>query len=164
VKSRSKTIIGVGGVLVALVAGRIGLELINAPSDEQLIKEALNEAITRSKEGSPGGLLDFMSDTATVNNIEIGGMKGSIVETIRRQKPEVAFKSLEPKVNGNDATLVSPATVKLGVLNFSKTFDLPNVTIAFKKEEERTWYLVPKKSWKITNLNIDWSGIEFPGL
>lgn len=49
------------GIVAALVVGRIAIGLINQPDDKTLIMKALKEAQVASKEGKPGGVLDFLS-------------------------------------------------------------------------------------------------------
>ena len=57
-----KKILGVtGGIVGLLLIGKVGLGFLNQPDDKTLITEAIKEAQKASKEGRPGGVMDFLS-------------------------------------------------------------------------------------------------------
>jgi hypothetical protein len=150
-----KKILGVTAVVVAvLFAGRVGIAFLTQPDDKTLIKEAIAECAKASREGRAGGVLDFLSKNMTLNENEVSGNRSEVSKYISNMKPDVEFTSIEPNVFGDEAKVESPAKFTLSLLSFEKTFDIPKVTVSLKKEEERTWFLVPTKKWRITNIQV----------
>lgn len=150
-----KKILGItGGVVVLLLLGRIGLGFLNQPDDKTLIVAALKEAQTASKEGKPGGVMDFISPYLKVNETETEGMRGQIANYIKNSKPEVEFTKVEPQIFGEEARIETPAKVNFGVGPFSSGMTIPNVVVKFKKEEDKEWFIIPKKKWKISAIEL----------
>lgn len=142
------------GIVAALVVGRIAIGLINQPDDKTLIMKALKEAQVASKEGKPGGVLDFLSSDLTVNQSEAAGAKRNIADYIKKMKPDVEFQDSEPQILGESARLDTAAKVTIGILTMTKSFDLPSTVIRFEKEESREWLIIPKKTWKIKSIEV----------
>ena len=148
-----KKILGVtGGIVGLLLIGKVGLGFLNQPDDKTLITEAIKEAQKASKEGRPGGVMDFLSVSLNVNGSEIEGNRREVWNMIKDQKPDIEFTKIEPIITGEDARFESPANVKVGIAMISRTVTIPNVVINLKKEEAREWFIIPKKSWKITQI------------
>jgi hypothetical protein len=148
-----KKILGVtGGIVGLLLIGKVGLGFLNQPDDKTLIAQAIKEAQVAGREGRPGGVMDFLSLNLNVNGTEIEGNRGEVSKYIKNMKPDIELTKIEPIVTGEEARLESPATVKIGVAMLSKTVTIPNVVVNLKKEVDREWFIIPKKSWKITQI------------
>ncbi len=155
-----KKILGVtAGVVVLLVAGRVAIGFLNQPDDKTLILQAVKDAQQASKEGRPGGVLDFLSKSLNVNGEAAGGYGSEISKFIKNQKPDVEFQDLSPQIFGETARIETPATVKVNILTFSKDVPIPKVEIELKKENDYEWFIIPKKSWKITDIRA--AGVDF---
>ena len=151
-----KKILGVTiSVVAVLLVGKISLGFLNQPDDRTLITEAIKEAQKASKDGRPGGVLDFLSLNLSLNDAEIPAGRSDIANYIKNSKPDFEFTKIEPVITGEDARIESPATVKIGVAMFSKEVTIPNVVIKLKKEVDHDWLIIPKKSWKITEIRAD---------
>ena len=150
-----KKILGVtGGVVAVLVLGKIGLGFLHQPDDKTLILEAVKEAQKASREGRPGGVLDFLSVASLkVNDQDATGSRRDIADYIKKQKPDIQFKEVDPKIFGETAIMETSATVKVSLGPISQEVPIPKATINLKKEEDREWFIIPKKSWKITEIN-----------
>ena len=100
-----KKILGVtGGVVAVLVLGKIGLGFLHQPDDKTLILEAVQEAQKASREGRPGGVLDFLSVASLkVNDQDATGSRRDIADYIKKQKPDIQFKEVDPKIFGETA-------------------------------------------------------------
>ena len=148
-----KKILGVtGGIVGLLLLGKIGLGFLNQPDDKTLITEAIKEAQKASREGRPGGVMDFLSVSLNVNGAEVEGNRREVWNMIKDQKPDIEFTKIEPIITREDARFESPANVKVGIAMISRTVTIPNVVINLKKEEARQWFIIPEKSWKITQI------------
>jgi hypothetical protein len=153
-----KKILTVTGCIVGvLLIGKVGLGFLNQPDDKTLISQAIKEAQSASKEGRPGGVLDFLSFDLDVNGNKVEGTRRDIAQYIKNSKPDIELTSIEPIITGEDARLETPATVKIGVAMFSKAVTIPSVVVNLKKEVDREWFIIPKKSWKITQIRADLS-------
>ncbi|MFX8820935.1 hypothetical protein ABTM55_19390, partial [Acinetobacter baumannii] len=80
------------------------------PSDENLIREAVTRSIEASREGRPGGVIDYISDRFAVNGDQPG--TSAIARFIRESKPEVTIDSYKPLVNGDQALITTPVKVR----------------------------------------------------
>ena len=128
---------------------------MNQPDDKTLIAEAIKEAQKAGKEGRPGGVLDFLDlPKLKVNEVEASGAAPDISSYIKNQKPDIIFTKIEPIITGDDARIESPATVKIGVAMLSVEKTIPNVVINLKKEVGHDWLIIPKRSWKITEIRV----------
>lgn len=146
-------ILGVtGGIVLLLVVGKVGLGYLNQPDDKTLIAEAVKEAQKAGREGRPGGVMDFLSPNLNVNGTPVEGAGSSIKDYIKNQKPDIEFTKVEPQVFGDTARIESPATVKVGIGPISQTITIPDTVIELKREDDKEWFIIPKKSWKITEI------------
>lgn len=146
-------ILGVtGGIVLLLVVGKVGLGYLNQPDDKTLIAEAVKEAQKAGREGRPGGVMDFLSPNLNVNGTPVESAGSSIKDYIKNQKPDIEFTKVEPQVFGDTARIESPATVKVGIGPISQTITIPDTVIELKREDDKEWFIIPKKSWKITEI------------
>ncbi|RYG46636.1 hypothetical protein EON79_09610 [bacterium] len=152
--STGKTIAIVGGILVVLVVARVGIGLANQPDDQTLIRAAIKESIQDSKEGKPGGVLDLLSDNFKVNSDSVNASPGQISQFIRNQKPEITVVNDKALVTGDEARIVSPVDLKLGLLGQSIERQIKEVTLVFRKEDSRGFLFIPQKKWKLTDVRV----------
>ncbi|MBI1331589.1 MAG: hypothetical protein JST12_21195 [Armatimonadetes bacterium] len=160
--SGKKILAFTGTVVLLLVVGRVGLGFLNQPDDKTLIVEAVKEAQKASREGQPGGVLDFLSLDLKLNGDETSGSRRNIADYVKNQKPDIEFTTLEPQIFGDQATIESDAKVKMGFGGFTPEVTIHDAKIYLKKEDDREWFIIPKKSWKITEIRASLS--ELPSL
>ena len=148
-----KKILGVTlGIVGILFVGKVGLGFLNQPDDKTLITEAVKEAQQAGKEGKPGVVLDFLSKGLKVNGTEVDVSRSEISKYINNSKPDIELAAIEPIITGDDARIETQATLKIGVAMFSKTVTIPNVVVNLRKEVDHQWLIIPKKSWKVTQI------------
>lgn len=146
-----KAVLGLVLVLVILIGGRIALTVTQRPSDEQLIRDALQRAIEASKKGEPGGVLDLLSRDLTVNNSEARGNLRSIADFVQKQKPNVKVENPQPKIIGEEGRIVSPVELELGLFG-SRT--IKNVTMIFKREDATDYLVIPTTKWRLVEVRV----------
>lgn len=165
--AETKKVVGVCFALAfVLIGAKVGLSMMNAKDDKTLINEAVQNAIKASKDGKPGGVLDFLSTKVKFNNSELSTGRGEVANFIKNSKPEFEFSNLDPQVFDTNARIETSAKMKVGVLNFQQSVDVPKVIIHLEKEEDREWLIIPHRTWRITNIEaeIDTSFGAIPGL
>lgn len=143
-----------GGIVALLIVGKVGLGFINQPDDKTLITEALKEAQKAGREGRPGGVLDFLSFDVSINEEKMSGSRREIADKIKEMKPDIEFTKVEPIITGENARLESPATVKISIGPISRDVPISNAVITLKKQDDRDWLIIPRKSWKITDIRV----------
>jgi hypothetical protein len=139
-------------VLVCLVGGRYLYGVLNPPSDAKLIQEALQEAITASKEGRPGGVLDKLSDTFKVNSQEPG--QRNVADFVKKSHPDITLSNSTPVIEGDTATITSDVAISVEFLNQKQSFNAPGVKMVFKKEDARDWLIFPGKKWHLSDVTL----------
>lgn len=137
------------GLLVALGLAS-GSGLFGGPSDRELIQIALKDAIQASREGRPGGVLDFISKRFEVNGEQYGTR--DISKTIKDMKPDVEIERVEPTISGDAATITSP--VRLSVSLPPVGMNISSVTIHFARENGTKWLIFPTKKWRMVRVEI----------
>ncbi|MEQ1822486.1 MAG: hypothetical protein ABL949_08250 [Fimbriimonadaceae bacterium] len=145
-----KTIIWGAGALALLTFIAFGMGLFGAPSDQELIQKALDNAVKAGQEGRPGSVIEFLA-----NDFEINGEKyrmGQIAEQIKKLKPKAEFANRVPSVSGDSATLVS--NIKLSVSLPPVNVDVDEVTVEFEKRSARKWLIFPDKQWQLTRVTV----------
>lgn len=142
------------GIIGGFIAIKIAIGFLNQPSDKELIRDAITEAQKASREGRSGGVLEFLSKDLVVNQTEAGTSRSSIADYIKKMKPDVSFAESEPDIQGDSARLETDAKVTFAILGFSRSIDIPKTIIRFQKVESADWLIIPKKSWKITNIEV----------
>ena len=140
---------------LVLVGAKVGLATLNAKDDKTLISEAVEEAIKASKDGRSGGVMDFLSTKLKFNNTELETGRGEVAKFIKNSKPEFEFSSLTPQIFSTNARIETSAKMKVGILNFKQTVDIPKVIIHLEKEEDREWLIIPHRTWRITNIEAE---------
>jgi hypothetical protein len=137
-------------VILLLLVGGIGWYMLSpAESDQQQIKDALNNAIKASRQGQAGGVMELLSSNFKLNDVHYAA--GLDVEkAINRLKPDVEVQKPDPVINGDSATITSP--VRLSIL--SRSLDLSSVTFVFKREHDKKWLVIPSTNWKLESASI----------
>ncbi len=148
--SRKPVFIAIG-ILVLLLAIRIGVGFINQPDDRALIKQAIDDSVQASRQGKPGGVLDLLSRNFKFNDIQLGN-SGQVANLIRESKPELSISNLAPIVTGDDARLTTPIDLKLNLLGHETSGHINDVHMVFKKEEAREWLVIPTHKWRLVEI------------
>ena len=155
-----KILLVTGGVVLLLVGAKLALGLFSKVDDKALILEAVKDGLKASKEGRPGGVLEKLSASLTVNGEGTPGAKSQIADYIKRLKPDVEFKSLEPQVFGDEARIETPATMSVSILGMNQSVELKNVTITLKREDSYEYLIFPKKAWRVSDVQVDVSALD----
>lgn len=144
------------GLALVLLVGRVGLGFLRAPDDAQLIREALAEATKAAREGRPGGVLENISQEVSLNGQSYGGSVNTreIADRIRKASPDLQLKNTNATVTGDEARVVTPASLSLGFLNARISIPFEKVTITLKKEEDRDFLIIPTHRWRVTGIEI----------
>lgn len=140
------------GAVVLLLGGKYAANTFFAPSDDELIRTALKDAITASKEGRPGGVMDFISDSFKINSTNIGGRQ--VADFIKNQKPDIKIDYHTPQFGNDIARMTSNAKVTIGGFGLSQDITLKDVTLDFKKEDARDFLLLPVKKWQLVAVHV----------
>ena len=141
-------------MLIATVAILgIGFVLLQPkPTDQQLIQNALDDAIQVGKDGRPGSVLEHLSESFEINGQQIVN-RTEIARFIRDQRPSVEVTNMVAEVNGETATITSPVTLELsGPMKFTST--IPNAKIEFTKEQTMRFLLIPDRQWRLTKVTV----------
>jgi hypothetical protein len=149
-----KSLAIVVGILVVLIALRIGVGLTIHKSDSQQIKEALADAVAASKQGRPGGVLELLGNQISLNSQDASGQLGDLSQFIKKQHPDVTVENQEPVITGDNAQISSPVAMDMSFLGQHRTFHLKQVLLLFRKEPATNWYVFPTTKWKLEQVEI----------
>ncbi|MBS1723743.1 MAG: hypothetical protein JSS66_12410 [Armatimonadetes bacterium] len=138
------------GLLLAALA----VPLFFGPSDRQLIAQALQDSCQASREGRPGGVMDYLSSSMRYNGEPIGDRR-EVARYIKQTRPEVVILNPTPVINGQTATVVSPVEVKISIGPMPVSMRLENVRITLSRETGFKWLVVPAPKWRITEIKAD---------
>ena len=150
-------LLGIVGLIVLLVCVRVGISIVNKPDDPKLIQDALKDAIQASKEGRPGGVVELFSQNLKLNSTDVGDNQRQITDFIRKQKPDVTIEDTTPQITGDEARIVSPVSLDLGILGKRQ---LKDVTLIFKKEDATEYLVIPTRKWHLTEVRTTDSAIS----
>lgn len=149
------------GVAVVLGIVRVGIAVATKPDDQKLIEAALAESVKASKEGRPGGVMDFLSDRLKINNTDPGS-RTQIANFIRDSRPDVVVSNHRAVITGDEARIVSPVDVQMNFLGQMQNRHLSEVTLTFRKEEATEYLVIPTTKWRLVDVQIpDASVYEF---
>lgn len=146
---KRKILIG-ASALAALTFIAFGMGLFGAPSDEELIRTALDNAIKAGQEGRPGSVIEFLA-----NDFEVNGQQyrmGQIAERIKTLKPKADFANRTPVITGDSASLTSD--IQLSVSLPPVNVDVNAVKVEFEKRSARKWLIFPAKQWQLTKVTV----------
>jgi hypothetical protein len=151
---RAKPIVWIAVALVALLAVRMLVGRMNAPDDQQQIQQALADSIKASKEGRPGGVMDKLSSNLKLNDMETSANRGQIAQYIRDNKPDVRVLQTRAVITGDQAQIVSPVELEVNILGQRLRKEIDNVTLIFKKEDDREYLVFPTRKWKLFEVRM----------
>ncbi len=150
----NKPLIWIIVAVVALVGIRIALSAMNAPNDQQQIQLALAQSIQASKEGRPGGVMDKLSVNLKLNDIDTSGNRNQIAKYIRENQPDVTVIDKTAVVTGDEAQIKSPVQLSLNFLGQTMERQLEDVTLVFRREDDRAYLIFPTKRWKLAEIHV----------
>lgn len=159
-----KLAIGIGALAVVVLAV---LLFTGGKSDEQKIQQALDDSIKASREGRPGGVLEYLSSSITFNG-ESPASNAEIGKYIKKMKPDITVMDRDVVIAGDTATIVTPVKLEMsaGPISYESPA-IPNVTITFRKEMGVRYGVVPTSKWKVSSVeapqfdfNMSLPGIE----
>jgi hypothetical protein len=133
------------------------------PSDEELIRQALEESVAAGREGRPGGVLEYLSESFQINTQE-PVRRSDIARVVRLNRPNVTLGPWKSRIAGDLAVVQTSADVELGgvdsgggafdALKLPKMqFRLDSVTIRLRRETDRRWLIVPVKKWRVISVS-----------
>ena len=146
------------GILVVINA----VDVSRKPSDEQQIRDAIEEIREASIEGREGGVLQYIS-----GSFELPAGIGSPEGPFNRGRDQVerfmknatietlTMKTESVKVQDNLAIADVPASGTISYEPFfsSFEFDFPDMQIEFRKEIRRRLLIVPDPTWAVVRVN-----------
>lgn len=147
-------IIGIGLAVLAVAIIGLRFGLAERASDRQLIQRTVEDSIAAGRKGEPGGVMEILSRRFEVNREAPNRM--DIGRFVRQSKPEVKLVNTEPVIQGEQAEIRTPASVRFGFLGNSVEQRFDEVVIRFRKETGVKWLIIPTKEWRIVS-------VEAPG-
>ena len=138
--------------IILLIGGKFILMSANRTDDKVLVRQALLDSIKASREGRPGGVMDKLSEHIKFNGQSEAGNERDIARYIRQSKPDITVQNMDPEVSGDEAKIISPVTVSMGLLGQSMGQTLKKVTITFRREDDHEWLIFPVKRWKLAEV------------
>lgn len=140
--------------LVAAVGLKLGSSLLNPPADKTLIAEAVAAAVKDSREGKPGSVVDLISKNLVINDQTSQGDPRQVSEFIRKARPDVTIERPDPTITGDEARIVSPVMLEASFLGQRMERRMGEVTLVLRKEEDRDWLIIPRKTWKLVEVRV----------
>ena len=150
----NKILIGIVAAVLVLIVVRVVLSRSGGTSDQLLIEQALQESIQASKEGRPGGVMDKLSSRLQVNDMDTSGNRSQIARYIKDNKPDVMVLNKKAVVTGDEARIVSPVDIEVNLLGQKLSRQLKEVTLVFRKEDDREYLVFPTKKWKLAEVQV----------
>lgn len=130
---------------IVVITGLTVLFIATAPTDEELIREALDESIQASREGKPNPVLDNLASSFTWNGQTVGLDRGEIAQFVRLSKPEIELGQYKTEINGDEAVIVTDVQVKIEI----QTLKYDRVEIRLRRDTGTRWLVFPSARWKI---------------
>ncbi len=96
--------------------------------------------------------MDKLSEHIKFNGQSEAGNERDIARYIRQSKPDITVQNMDPEVSGDEAKIISPVTVSMGLLGQSMGQTLKKVTITFRREDDHEWLIFPVKRWKLAEV------------
>lgn len=145
--------VAAGLVLVALIALGLGAYL-SGPSDEQLVREALQDSIEASRNGQPGGVLEHLSRSLTFNEVPVESRQ-DVANFIRNSRPSVELLTSDPPIRfeGSTAEMVADFHVAVAFGMVSIDQSIRGVVVRFRRESGTRWLVLPASRWRIAEVS-----------
>ena len=150
----NKVVIAVIAVVVVLIGIRFAMTRSGGLTDQQQIEVALAESIKASKEGRPGGVMDKLSSKLQVNEMDTGSNRGQIAQYIKDNRPDVTILNKQAVVTGDEARIVSPVDIEVNLLGNKMSRQMKEVTLVFRKEDDREYLIFPVTKWKLAEVEV----------
>lgn len=131
------------------------------PSDKELIRQTMAEAVKAGREGRPGGVLESLSRSIRYNDMPVEDPR-AVAEFVRKSKPDVTLLNPEPTIEGSQATIVSPVTLTLRYGPVPMTQTIPDVRFVLRREVGTRWLFIPAPKWRL--VSIEAAGVGIPDL
>ena len=138
----------IASAIVALT-GLTVLFIVTAPTDEQLIRSAIDESVQASREGKPNPVLDNLTRTFTWNGQTVGLDRSEVSRIVRLSRPELDLEPYTPEINGDEATIETNVHIKMDYLSFNYDQTMSGVVIKLRKVPGTRWLVFPSARWKI---------------
>lgn len=145
-----KKVLSVSATVVFL--GLVALYFATAPSDDEMIRQAIDESAKAAREGKPGNVLEHLSRSLTINGMPVAD-RGEISKYIRLASPEVKFGQYSPVVEEDSATVKTNVAVKFSFQGISMDETIPNVEVKLSREPGFRWVVFPATKWRIASVS-----------
>ncbi len=142
------------GIAVVVLLGVLAFPFVFGPSDQQLIQQALDDSVAASREGRPGGVLEYLSHSLKYNDEAVGN-RSEVATFIKNSHPQVVIENPTPTINGNTATIVSPVTLTFGLGPVGTPVRLQKVEITLSKETGTRFLILPSPKWRVSEVKAD---------
>ena len=144
--------LGLIGVILAIFLIKFISVSFFGPSDDKLVREALDRAIVASREGRPGGVLESLTSHFKMNSDMPGGAQ--IANFIKDSHPDVTVENYDAIINGDTARITSPVRVKVSFMGHDFDQRVENVSMVFKREDGHVWLIIPARDWKLEQVFV----------
>jgi hypothetical protein len=144
-------------VLAAPLLGKFVMARFFGPSDDQLVRQALNEAILAGREGRPGGVLEHLSNSFKINSQQPTTFDKA--DFIRNSRPDVSVDDPTPIVVGDTARITSDVEIKINLAGNRIAQKVEAVSMVFRREDGLEWLIVPVKKWRLEQVYVEGSAI-----
>ena len=141
----------IGSAIVAVGALAL-LFYVTAPSDKDLIRQAIDESTEASREGRPGGVLDYLSRSLTFNGMEVGFDRSEISKYVRLGRPDITFGDFDPVIEGDAATVTADVHIKMSFQSLNLDQTVQGVKVKLARESGLRWLVLPGDKWRITEV------------
>lgn len=134
--------------------------------DATMIRETLRQSLEASRNGKPGQVLEALSGSLKVNDEEPGGMRGTIVNYIKNQRPDIEVTNPTPIVTGDEARITSPVRIKVSLpLGAGEhSVNVKDVVLVFHKETARQYLIFPVKKWRLAEVQAPPMALDTIGI
>lgn len=139
------------GLLIALILAMGIKGFFFGPSDEELIKQALEETVAAAAQGEPSIVLDNLSSKFTYGS-QIP-FPGDISKAVRLSKPKVSILYIDPVIEGEQAVVKSPVTIEMAFMSINLNETVPDVKITLEKEWGLKYLFMPTPRWRIVDVS-----------
>lgn len=160
----SIVIVVVLGVLFAVNV----VAVMNAPSDEQQIRTALEEMRKASIDGRPGGVQEYLSNSfelpegAPQDGGLLSGPKAKVADAIRKSKVNyLTLSNITIEISGINAIARCDVDTEFTYMMFpAVTYAAKDIQIEFRKEGSRRLFVIPEPKWRV----LRFSNVRFSDL
>ncbi|MBV6457774.1 MAG: hypothetical protein HONBIEJF_00894 [Fimbriimonadaceae bacterium] len=154
-----------GWIVAVVVAAVITFFGFRGPSDRELIDQAITESTRAGREGRPGGVLEYLSKSLKVNQIEYSGSRFDISRFVRESRPDVQLDNRVVEVDEAAGTAIVTASAKVSASIFGMgeiSREIDKVRVHLERQDSRKWLLFPAKIWRI--VSVDAPNVDIPSL